>query len=248
MAIRGTKTLTQVIEDAVTGHVNTSNAVLEGQVKIKAVKVKADGTVVSVEKDLGAGEGNAFSSSKEELVSQEEMKSIADSGASVNGIKIEVVSEEDADVVFDVATFEASFLENVKSILVSDAEAASGEDGLSQEEIDSLNSQLDEVMVAFEDISTASQEEMNRIAAGPEPESGPTPVFAPVYSEPAVEPVTIFEPVYEGDTADEGTTVITGEEDLNLIGLEADDGAGDDGDDAGDEDGDADAAERAHPD
>ncbi|MCR5520354.1 MAG: FecR domain-containing protein, partial [Lachnospiraceae bacterium] len=67
MSIRGTKTLTQVIEDAVTGHVETSNAVLEGQVKIKAVKVKADGTVVSVEKDLGAGEGNAFSSTKEEL-------------------------------------------------------------------------------------------------------------------------------------------------------------------------------------
>ncbi|MCR5521680.1 MAG: FecR family protein, partial [Lachnospiraceae bacterium] len=142
MSIRGTKTLTQVLENTVTGHVQTSNAVLEGQVKIKAVKVKADGTVVSVEKDLGAGEGNAFSSNKEELVSQEEMKSIADTGASVNGIKVEIVSEEEAKVTFDIATFEDSFLKNIRNILIEDAENAAGEEGLSQEEIDTINSEM----------------------------------------------------------------------------------------------------------
>ena len=52
MAIRGTKTLTTVLEDAVSGAVKTSNAVLEGLVKVKAVKVRADGTVVSVEQDV----------------------------------------------------------------------------------------------------------------------------------------------------------------------------------------------------
>ena len=46
-------------------------------------------------------------------------------------------TSEYADVVFDVATFEASFLENVKSILIADAEAASGE-GLSDEELDAI--------------------------------------------------------------------------------------------------------------
>jgi hypothetical protein len=157
MSIRGTKTLTQVLEDTVTGHVQTSNAVLEGQVKIKAVKVKADGTVVSVEKALSAGEGNALSSNKEELVSQEEMKSIADIGASVNVIKVEIVSEEDADVVFDVATFEASFLENVKNILVADAQGESDEEGLSQKQIDEINALLDEVLIAFDAISEDSQ-------------------------------------------------------------------------------------------
>ncbi|MBP5494373.1 MAG: hypothetical protein J6X97_04690 [Lachnospiraceae bacterium] len=180
MNIRGTKTLTEVIEDAVTGHVQTSNAVLEGQVKIKGVKVKSDGTVVSVEKDLGAGEGNSFSSVKEELVSQEEMKSIADTGSTVSGVTVEVVTEEEADVVFDVATFESSFLESIKNILITDAEISAGEEGLSQEEIDSLNSQLDIVMRAFEEIREASNQKILSLAdnRNPEPSNNPEPETA----------------------------------------------------------------------
>ena len=239
MSIRGTKTLTEVIEDVVTGHVKTSNAVLEGQVKIKAVKVKADGTVVSVEKDLGAGEGNAFSSAKEELVSQEEMKSIADTGASVSGITVEIVSEEEAEVVFDVATFEASFLENVKSILVADAEAAAGEGGLSQDRIDEINSQLGEIIEAFNEISENSQQAFNATA-----DSGTVPEETPeIISEPATEndynssfvsePVTDFTPVTNNEnTQDEGTTLVDGETSLVVID-DADDG--DDGADGQDD-------------
>ncbi len=253
MSIRGTKTLTQVLEDAVTGHVQTSNAVLEGQVKIKAVKVKADGTVVSVEKDLGAGEGNAFSSNKEELVSQEEMKSIADTGASVNGIKVEIVSEEDADVVFDVATFEASFLENVKNILVADAQAETGEEGLSQEQIDAINAQLGEVLESFDVISTESQNAINAAASG-EAEPEPTPEITP---EPTPEATSESLWSWENiaatetdDTQDEGTTIVDGDTSLLVIddADEADDTADrdngadevatedDDNDDAADED------------
>jgi hypothetical protein len=209
MSIRGTKTLTQVLEDAITGHVQTSNAVLEGQVKIKAVKVKADGTVVSVEKDLGAGEGNAFSSNKEELVAQEEMKSIADTGASVNGLKIEIVTEEDAEVVFDVATFEASFLENIKNILVADAQAEAEEDGLTQEQIDAINAKLDEVLEAFDVISTESQNAIDAAAKQDDPSNDTsvddTPVVAPVTPDDntAIEPVTKDEK--EDDTIDINT-------------------------------------------
>ncbi len=227
MSIRGTKTLTQVIEDAVTGHVETSNAVLEGQVKIKAVKVKADGTVVSVEKDLGAGEGNAFSSTKEELVSQEEMKSIADTGSSVSGVKIEIVTEEEAEVVFDVATFEESFLENIKNILVADAEAAAaGDEGISEEQIDLINSQLSEIMSAFDEIREASQSEISSAAetAENEPSSEPVPEFTwgtepePVYSDTVI-------PEPEDNTDTTPTTVITGDGDTNLVGLEVDEEA-----------------------
>ncbi len=254
MSIRGTKTLTQVLEDAVTGHVQTSNAVLEGQVKIKAVKVKADGTVVSVEKDLGAGEGNAFSSKKEELVSQEEMKSIADTGASVNGIKVEIVSEEDADVVFDVATFEASFLESVKNILIADAQAETGEEGLSQEQIDAINAQLDEVLESFDVISTESQNAINAATSGetePEPTLEITPEPTPEATSESVwswENIAVTE---TEDTQDEGTTLIEGDTNLLVIDdtNEADDTADrdngadevatedDDNDDAADEDG-----------
>ncbi len=238
MSIRGTKTLTEIIEDAVTGHVQTSNAVLEGQVKIKAVKVKRDGTVVSVEKDLGAGEGNAFSSAKEELVSQEEMKSIADTGSSVSGVSVEVVSEEEADVVFDVATFEATFLENVKNILIADAEAAAGEEGLSEEQLESINAHLSEVMESFEEISTYSQEAINAAASG---ESGPgagqqpDPVDTPAIQEPSVDPVTTqnenVPKVDEGSVNNEGTTLVEGDTNLITIG-DDDDEAGEDGDDA----------------
>ena len=254
MSIRGTKTLTQVLEDAVTGHVQTSNAVLEGQVKIKAVKVKADGTVVSVEKDLGAGEGNAFNSSKEELVSQEEMQAIADTGASVNGIKVEIVSEEDADVVFDVATFEASFLENVKNILVADAQAETGEEGLSQEQIDAINAQLGEVLESFDVISTESQNAINAAASG-ETQPEPTPEITPEPTPEATsESVWSWENIAVTETEDaqdEGTTLVDG--DTNLVVIddtdEADDTAdrdngadevateGDDNDDTADEDG-----------
>ena len=152
MQIRGTKTLTQVIEDAITGRVRTSNAVLEGQVKIKAVKVKSDGTVVSVEKDLGAGDGNSFEVSKEELVSQEEMKSIADVGASLDGVKVEIVTEEEDGIEFDLTAFEGGFLENVKNILIAEVQEETGEEGLTQEQIDAINAQLDEILEQFEEI------------------------------------------------------------------------------------------------
>ncbi|MBQ6090208.1 MAG: FecR domain-containing protein [Lachnospiraceae bacterium] len=238
MSIRGTKTLTQVLEDAVTGHVQTSNAVLEGQVKIKAVKVKADGTVVSVEKDLGAGEGNAFSSNKEELVSQEEMKSIADTGASVSGIKVEIISEEDADIVFDVATFEASFLENVKSILIADAEAATGENGLSQEQIDAINAQLGEVLESFDVISTESQNAIDAAASN-------EPSYEPVYSDdtntsdytPAVDTTgsegdaDTYVYVTDTDDTDDVTETVDGEESLiNLDDLNTGDEEDEDAD------------------
>ena len=243
MSIRGTKTLTQVVEDAVTGHVQTSNAVLEGQVKIKAVKVKADGTVVSVEKDLGAGEGNAFSSSKEELVSQEEMKSIADTGSSVSGIKVEIVTEEEAEVVFDVATFEESFLENIMNVLIADAEAEAadaGDEGISAEQQESIDTVLGEIMTAFDEIRTASQEEIERVAKltsnDPSPVSEITTDYTPDFTSDYTPDYTdTTTPDFTSDfnfTTDDTpttpptpTTVITGDGDTNIVGLEADEEA-----------------------
>ncbi len=225
MNIRGTKTLTQVIQDAVTGHVQTSNAVLEGQVKIKSVKVKADGTVVSVEKDLGSGEGNSFSSNKEELVSQEEMKSIADTGSDVKGIRVEIVSEEEADIVFDVATFEATFLENIKNILMADAESESGEEGLSQKQIDEINLALEEVLKAFEVILAKSEKEIQQVAQIPDP--APEPVYEPTpQTQENVTLANSYDIVGKtSDTTPQSLNVTTGDGDTNLVGLEEDEEA-----------------------
>ena len=221
MNIRGTKTLTQVIEDAVTGHVQTSNAVLEGQVKIKAVRVKADGTVVYVEKDLGSGEGNSFSSNKEELVSQEEMKSIADTGSDVKGIRVEIVTEEEAEVVFDVVTFEASFLENIKSILMADAQSKSGEEGLSQEQINEINLALDEVLEAFEVILAQSEKEIQQVAQIPDP--APEPAPKPQENVTLANSYDIVGKT--SDTTLQSSNVTTGDGDTNLVGLEEDEEA-----------------------
>ena len=237
MSIRGTKTLTEVIEDVVSDAVQTSNAVLEGPVRIKAVKVKADGTVVSVEKGLGAGEGNAFKSLKEELVSPEEMMAIAGTDASVSGIKVEIVSEEEAGVVFDMATFSATFLENIKNILIAEAEDAAEEEGLSQEQIDEINTLIDEAMNSLDVIRENSQNAINAAAdtgKKPEPAPEPLPQLLPM---PVPDPV----PVTESDnTQDEGTTLVDG--DTNLIDI-GDDNADEEGDDEGDEGDDADAGE-----
>ncbi|MBQ6676721.1 MAG: FecR domain-containing protein [Clostridia bacterium] len=237
MSIRGTKTLTEVIEDVVSDAVQTSNAVLEGHVRIKAVKVKADGTVVSVEKGLGAGEGNAFKSLKEELVSPEEMMAIAGTDASVSGIKVEIVSEEEAGVVFDMATFSATFLENIKNILIAEAEDAAEEEGLSQEQIDEINTLIDEAMNSLDVIRENSQNAINAAAdtgKKPEPAPEPLPQLLPM---PVPDPV----PVTESDnTQDEGTTLVDG--DTNLIDI-GDDNADEEGDDEGDEGDDADAGE-----
>lgn len=241
MSIRGTKTLTEVIEDVVSDAVQTSNAVLEGQVRIKAVKVKADGTVVSVEKDLGAGEGNAFKSLKEELVSPEEMIAIAETGASVSGIKVEIVSEEEAGVVFDMATFSATFLETIKNILIAEAEDAAEEEDLSQEQIDEINTLIDEAMNSLDVIRENSQNAINAAAdTGKKPE--PAPELAPeplpqLLPMPVPDPV----PVTESDnTQDEGTTLVDGDTNLIDIGDDNDDadddtGVGDENDDTDDE-------------
>ena len=267
MSIRGTKTLTEVIKDVVSDVVQTSNAVLGGHVRIKAVKVKADGTVVSVERDLGAGEGNAFKSLKEELVSPEEMMAIAETGASVSGIKVEIVSEEEADVVFDMATFNATFLENIKNILIAEAEDAAEEEGLSLEQIDEINTQIDELMKSLDVIRENSQNAINKAAdAGKIPEQEPMPDLVTVpWQDPEPEPVSVLPPVTEDDdNQDDGTTLVDG--DTSLIGIDdndddnddagvgdenddaddeagVDDNAGEDGDDEGDEGDDADAGE-----
>ncbi len=158
------KTLIEVIEDAILGHVMRSAAVLEGQVKIKAVKVKEDGTVISVEKDLGASESNPFGDSHEELVEQEEMPSIADSESSTNGIGVEIVTEEGTEIVFNVATFNESYIDAIRNILIADAESEAGEDDLTQEQIDMIDASVAMVSDALEEIREASQQAINEAA------------------------------------------------------------------------------------
>ena len=149
LAIRGTKVLTQVLEDAVTGVLRTCTAILEGQVIVKGVKLMSDGTVLSIERELGPGEGVSFTTLMSELVSKEDILSIADTGKTQDGVTVDVVPERE-DIEFDVELFfDDAFLDNIKQILINDAQAAAGEAGLSEEDIARIEQEFDKVMEAY---------------------------------------------------------------------------------------------------
>ena len=160
LAIRGTKVLTQVLEDAVTGQIKSCNAILEGLVSIKGIKLRPDGTVIAIERELGPGEAVSFTTDKNELVSEEDMKSIADTGKTVDGVTVDTIPEEDGmsfETIADeqkngnlrISLFDDAFLDNIKEILVKNAEEATGEAGLSDEDIAKIEQEFNDVMDAY---------------------------------------------------------------------------------------------------
>lgn len=163
MSIRGTKTLTEVTEDAATGDIKTNSAVYEGKVTLMAVKVAPDGKVVSVEKELGEGDSNSVSTVKEELVSEEDMKSIVDFGETLKGEKVESLSEEEAGIRFDEADFKAAFLENLKKYLSDNFMSLFDGTGLTSEKLESLSEGLNSLKGYLEKARDATEKAKEKI-------------------------------------------------------------------------------------
>ncbi len=163
MSIRGTKTLTEVTEDAATGDIKTNSAVYEGKVTLMAVKVAPDGKVVSVEKELGQGDSNSVSTVKEELVSEEDMKSIVDFGETLKGEKVESLSEEEAGIRFDEADFKAAFLENLKKYLSDNFMSLFDGTGLTSEKLESLSEGLNSLKGYLEKARDATEKAKEKI-------------------------------------------------------------------------------------
>ena len=163
MSIRGTKTLTEVTEDAATGDIKTNSAVYEGKVTLMAVKVAPDGKVVSVEKELGEGDSNSVSTAKEELVSEEDMKSIVDFGETLKGEKVESLSEEEAGIRFDEADFKAAFLENLKKYLSDNFMSLFDGTGLTSEKLESLSEGLNSLKGYLEKARDATEKAKEKI-------------------------------------------------------------------------------------
>ncbi len=163
MSIRGTKTLTEVTEDAATGDIKTNSAVYEGKVTLMAVKVAPDGKVVSVEKELGEGDSNSVSTVKEELVSEEDMKSIVDFGETLKGEKVESLSEEEAGIRFDEADFKAAFLENLKKYLSDNFMSLFDGSGLTSEKLESLSEGLNSLKGYLEKARDATEKAKEKI-------------------------------------------------------------------------------------
>ena len=163
MSIRGTKTLTEVTEDAATGDIKTNSAVYEGKVTLMAVKVAPDGKVVSVEKELGEGDSNSVSTVKEELVSEEDMKSIVDFGETLKGEKVELLSEEEAGIRFDEADFKTAFLENLKKYLSDNFMSLFDGSGLTSEKLESLSEGLNSLKGYLEKARDATEKAKEKI-------------------------------------------------------------------------------------
>lgn len=163
MSIRGTKTLTEVTEDAATGDIKTNSAVYEGKVTLMAVKVAPDGKVVSVEKELGEGDSNSVSTVKEELVSEDDMKSIVDFGETLKGEKVESLSEEEAGIRFDEADFKAAFLENLKKYLSNNFMSLFDGTGLTSEKLEGLSEGLNSLKGYLEKARDATEKAKEKI-------------------------------------------------------------------------------------
>ena len=164
LSIRGTKTMTEVIEDTATGDIKTNSAVIEGKVKLMAFRVDSDGKVVSAEKELTEGDSNSVSTVKEELVSEEDMKSIVDFGETLKGEKVESLSEEEAGIRFDEADFKAAFLENLKKYLSDNFMSLFDGTGLTSEKLESLSEGLNSLKGYLEKARDATEKAKEKIA------------------------------------------------------------------------------------
>ncbi|MBR5369367.1 MAG: FecR domain-containing protein [Lachnospiraceae bacterium] len=127
MSIRGTKTLTEVIKD-VLGKIKTSAAVIEGHVKFATVQKDKNGKTKFVTNDLSVGQGLAIQTEEKDLVSDEDMKSFAETGATTDGTKVEETSHEELGSELGAATFSDDFLNNAADVLVRSAEEDKAEE------------------------------------------------------------------------------------------------------------------------
>ena len=164
LSIRGTKTMTEVIEDTATGDIKTNSAVIEGKVKLMAFRVDSDGKVVSAEKSLGEGESNSVSTAKDELVSKEEMESIVEFEQTLDGKDVDILSEEEAGIRFDAADFRGDFLENLRKYLTEDLSKIFDGSGLTSEKLETLSDSLNTLKGYLDKAREATEEAKEKIA------------------------------------------------------------------------------------
>ena len=121
MAIRGTKTLTEVYED-ILGAIKTSAAVVEGQVSFKTVQKNKQGEVIVVPVNVGAKEGVAVNTPNERLVAAQEIRKYTESGRMDHSPVQEVAAYEDQNAELDKAEFSEEFLTNCVAVLAKSRE------------------------------------------------------------------------------------------------------------------------------
>ena len=236
MSIRGTKTLTEVYED-VLGAIKTSAAVVEGQVKFSTIQKDKTGKAVIVSTDLTVGQGYGVTTESKDLLSEDDVKHIADDGKTVDGQTAEETTHEELGSVLETPAFSEEFLTNIVAVLArsrdEDIEEGFVAEDISEEELNAAFNVLNDVIEGKVELPDFVEE---YIISQTQPYySEPVVVDTPVTNdetdtgsvqnvdpEPAIadEPVVADEPV----EADEDTVVVDGTgESLVRIDDDADD-------------------------
>ncbi len=149
MSIRGTKTLTEVYED-VLGAIKTSAAVVEGQVSFKTVQKDSTGKAVVVSTDLSVGQGFGVTTEKKDLLSQADIKQIAEDGKTADGQVAEETTHEELGTTLEAPAFSEDFLTNVVAVLArsreEDVEEGFVAEDITEEELSAAINVLNDVI------------------------------------------------------------------------------------------------------
>ena len=149
MSIRGTKTLTEVYED-VLGAIKTSTAVVEGQVSFKTVQKDSTGKAVMVSTDLSVGQGFGVTTEKKDLLSQADIKQIAEDGKTADGQVAEETTHEELGTNLEAPAFSEDFLTNVVAVLArsreEDVEEGFVAEDVTEEELNAAINVLNDVI------------------------------------------------------------------------------------------------------
>ena len=149
MSIRGTKTLTEVYED-VLGAIKTSAAVVEGQVKFSTIQKDKTGKAVIVSTDLTVGQGYGVTTESKDLLSEDDVKHIADDGKTVDGQTAEETTHEELGSVLETPAFSDEFLTNIVAVLArsreEDIEEGFTAEDVTEEELNAAINILNDVI------------------------------------------------------------------------------------------------------
>ena len=115
MEIHGTDVLTVVAADE-KGNIDTTSAVLQGNVSLTTV-LNLNGKIVSVKDALSSGGSRRVTTNEQNLVGNNNMKSIAWTGQDVNGETPASVTSNEAGLVYGDAVYSEAFLDNVIEVL-----------------------------------------------------------------------------------------------------------------------------------
>ncbi|MBR5369372.1 MAG: FecR domain-containing protein [Lachnospiraceae bacterium] len=236
MSIRGTKTLTEVYED-VLGAIKTSAAVVEGQVKFSTIQKDKTGKAVIVSTDLTVGQGYGVTTESKDLLSEDDVKHIADDGKTVDGKTAEETTHEELGSVLETPAFSDEFLTNIVAVLArsrdEDIEEGFVAEDISEEELNAAINVLNDVIDGKIELPDFVEEYIISQSQPyySEPVVVDTPVTNDVTDTGSVqnvdpEPVIADEPVVADEPveADEDTVVVDGTgESLVRIDDDADD-------------------------